>query len=473
MSLNNEKQSLGRFTAPTISQILVSLFLVAPSFAVASSAKNFPLIPTWFLLALLFSFCLTVLGQPKNLFFNKVDILILSLILIDFTLFNFGLLTNGDAKVNLLGLYREVGIYIPYFFVRSLYIFKGKKFFPPVLGIVLTFYSLAAIIGILQQFGLFTFEELARAAYRDIIPNIDKYSGTSFISRDGKGSAIRSYAWFGSPLVFAQLMSTLSIITGSLFLSAIKDKYKIIFLSLFSVLTVGMIAGLTRNYFLSLFVSIIAILIYNYFINSKYVKFQSESRNTSVIVGGLLTSFVAILVTVSAIIPSSTLDSYLSKFSSTIENTFLNTFSAKDVSTNDHLQDILEFPKQLMENPFGSGLGSFGVVSSRFGDSKNHIEGVWYAQILQRGIFVQSLVFLLLFSVAFTIIRKAQHNLKRNLEDKSFPGLYKFIALSTVGFLVNTFISGFFLPDLYSISNCCVLFGSLAFSSSVLFSLNK
>lgn len=468
MSLNPKEHTI--LSMPTVSQTLVALFLVLPSFSVVSSAKNIPLNPIWFLLAILLSFILVFSDRGKNLVVHKIDILILSLILIDFTLFSFGVLTNYDIRTNLLGLYREVGIYVPYFFVRSVYIVKGKQFFFPVMRIVFIVYALAAIIGILQQFGLFSFEELTKAAFADYHRNVDNISNNEFLNRNGAGSATRSFSWLGSPLTYSQLMSTIAVLAGALFLSATQSKSKLISLILFSLMTLGMLCGLTRNYFLSLFLSTSTMLIYNYFINGMYVKFKFEGRKNILALTSFLVFFIAGFTTISPIIPSNNLDSYWGKLSNTTEDLVLNTISSKDKSTDDHLEDILEFPRQVIENPFGSGLGSFGVVAARFKDGEGHIEGVWYAQILQRGVFVQAIVFSLLFSIVFSIIRKSRGDLRRSLNKGTSPALYKFIILSTLGILVSTFASGFFLPDLYSLPNASLLFGLLAFNSSVLFS---
>lgn len=473
MSLIAGKQKFNTLSVPTIGQILFALFLVLPSFSVLSSTKNIPLTPIWLFLATLLSCILVILDRGKNLVIHKVDILIFCLITVDILFFNFGLLLNGNVKQGILGLYREVGIYVPYFLMRSIYIIKDRKFFYNVLSLVFALYLGAAIIGILQQFGLFNFGNLVKEAYRGIISNIDRYDDITILSRGAKGSAVRSHAWLGSPLVFAQLMSTLAVISWSLFLSLRKVKLKATSLILFTILIAGLLSALTRNYFLSLFLSITSMLIYNYFINMIQGSRSLDKDNNlktifTVIISStiLLTGLLLVSLTLT---PASKLSDYESRFSKTIQNTFSDTLSGSDRSTNDHLEDILGFPAQVADNPFGGGLGSFGVVSSRFEAGENHLEGVWYAQILQRGIIVQSIVFSLLLTIAFSIIRKGQGSLRRSLKEGASPALYKFIVLSMLGILVNTFVSGFFLPDLYSVPNNCLIFGLLAFSSSVLF----
>ena len=478
MSLIAGKQKFNILPVPTVGQILVALFLVLPSFSVLSSTKNIPLTPIWLLLATLISCVLISLDRGKNLVIHKVDILIFCLITIDVLFFSFGLLWNGNAKEGILGLYREVGIYVPYFLMRSVYTFKGRKFFYNVLYLVFVIYLGAAILGVLQQFGLFIFGDLVKEAYKGIISNIDKYDDVTILSRGSKGSAIRSHAWLGSPLVFAQLMSTLSVLSWSLFLSVREVRLKAASLILFIILIAGLLSGLTRNYFLSLFFSITSVLIYNYFISRMQVSKPLGKNDSSIAVAFTVIPSLAILLTGVLLVsltftPSSKLSDYDSKFSKTIQNTFSDTLSGSDKSSSDHLEDILGFPAQVADHPFGGGLGSFGVVSSRFEAGESHLEGVWYAQILQRGIIVQFIVFCLLFNVAFSIISKGRGILRRNLKAGASPALYKFIVLSTIGILVNTFVSGFFLPDLYSVPNGCLIFGLLAFSSSVLFTSKK
>jgi hypothetical protein len=455
---------------PKLSQILVAVFLVLPSFSTVlilfRIAPNPN--PIWFLIAILSSLCLILLAKG-NRKFHIVDQLILSLVIIDFIFFCLGILIGGDPKIRVLGLYREVGIYIPYLFARSVYIFKGNKFFYPVFGLVLGVSCANAIIGILQQFGLFAFEALAKEAYRTVIPNIDSYTGTSFINRAGSSSASRSYGWIGSPLDYAQLMATSASISWVSFLSVKKLNLKALFLVLFCVFGGGVVSGLTRNYYLSLFLSTLVVTLYNFSFNWKYARYIPQSPNSKYTVPAITFSLGILLLISPIALSTPMLNSKNNSFISTIEKTFSSTLSASDSSTNDHIEDILLFPAKLSTVPLGGGLGSFGVVSSRFGDGSEHFEGVWYAQILQRGIIVQSIIFFLLFSIVFSIIRRGRKLFKDSLQSKTDPGLYRFIVLSTVAVFTNTFVSGFFLPDLYALSNGCLVFTIIAFSSSVLF----
>jgi hypothetical protein len=456
---------------PKLSQILVAIFLVLPSFSNVLglygivSKPN----PIWFLIAMLLSLVFILLAKGKRKF-HIIDQLILLLITIDFIFFCSGILTGGDPKIGVLGLYREVGIYIPYLFARSLYIFKGRNFFYSVLSLVLGIYLIHAIIGILQQFGIFTFEALAREAYRSVIPNIDSYSGTSFINRDsGKFSASRSYGWIGSPLTYAQLMATSASISWVLFMSVTKLNLKVFFFFLFSVLAAGMASGLTRNYLLSLFLSTLFVTLYSFSLNGKKTEYIPKSSNSKYTFPVITLTLGILLLATPFVLSIPMLNSKSNTFISSIEKTLSSTLSASDNSTNEHIEDILLFPEKLSKVPLGGGLGSFGVVSSRFGDGTEHIEGVWYAQILQRGIIIQSIVFSILFCIVFSITQRGQQLFIDCLYSKSDPGLYRFIILSTLAVLVNTVISGFFLPDLYDLANGCLVFSVIAFSSSVVF----
>jgi hypothetical protein len=456
---------------PKLSQIVVAVFLILPSFSSVlglyglTSNPN----PIWFLIALVLSVFFIIFARGKRKI-HIVDQLILSLIIIDFIFFFSGVLLGGDPQIRGLGLYREVGIYIPYLFARSIYIFKGEKFFYPVLSIVLGVYCIGAVIGILQQFGLLSFETVAKQAYRNIIPNIDSYTGTSFLNRDrGNFSASRSYGWVGSPLDYAQLMATSASVSWALFLSAKRLNLKVLFFSLFSITAAGMASALTRNYYLSLFLSTVAVTLYNFFLNWKYAQYIPQSPNSKYTIP-VITSTLALLLLVTPVVLSAPVfNSKNNAFTSTIEKIVSSTLSASDTSTNEHIDDIFLFPEKLSTVPLGGGLGSFGVVSSRFGDGQEHFEGVWYAQILQRGIIIQSIVFFILFSVVFSIINRGEELFKDCLYRKADPELYRFIILSTIAVLINTFVSGFFLPDLYVLSNACLVFTIIAFSSSVIF----
>lgn len=456
---------------PKLNQILVAGFLILPSFSnvlilygLTSNAN-----PVWFLIAILLSLFFIFFAKD-NRKFHIVDQLILLLIAIDFIFFCSGILLEKDPKISVLGLYREVGIYIPYLFARSVYIFKGKKFFYPVLCIVLGVYLISAVIGVLQQFGLLTFEAVARQAYRTVIPNIDSYSGTSFINRNsGSYSVSRSYGWIGSPLTFAQLLATSASVSWVLFLSFKKLNMKVLFLFLFSILLAGMVSALTRNYFLSLFLSTLSVTLYNFFLNWKYARYIPQSPNRKYTIP-FITFTLSILILITPVVLSTPVfSSKGNAFVNSIEKTFLTTLSTSDVSTKEHLEDILLFPEKLSEVPMGGGLGTFGVVSSRFGDGSEHLEGVWYAQILQRGIIIQSIFFFILFSIVVSIIKRGQELFKNCLYSKSDPGLYRFIILSTIAVTINTIASGFFLPDLYDLSNGCLVFAIIAFCSSVVF----
>lgn len=456
---------------PKLSQILVSVFLILPSFAsvlgLYGLASN-PL-PVWFLIATLSSLFLILFSKAKRKF-HIVDQLFLSIVTIDFIFFFCGILLGGEPKIRALGLYREVGIYIPYLFARGVYIFTGKKFFYPVLSLVLGIYCLNAFIGIFQQFGILTFEAVARQAYKDIIPNIASYSGTEFLNRDGgNSSASRSYGWLGSPLEFAQIMATSASVSWALFLSAKKISLRVLFFFLFLILTVGMASALTRNYYLSLFLSTLTVTLYNFSLNKNFAKYIPLSTNKKYVIPFATITLGILLSITPFILSNSSLNSNNNTFANTLEKMFSNTLSKSDNSTNDHLRDILLFPEQLSKVPLGGGLGSYGVVSSRFGDSSEHFEGVWYGQILQRGILIQSLLFYILFSIVFLIVQRARQLFKDSLYRKTDSGLYRFIILTTIAIFVNTFVSGFFLPDLYIISNGCLVFAIIAFSSSVVF----
>jgi hypothetical protein len=456
---------------PKLSQILVAVFLIIPSFS--SVLGLYGLIsnpnPIWFLVALVLSSVFIIFAKGKRNF-HIVDQLVLSLVTIDFIFFFSGILLGGDPQTRSLGLYREVGIYIPYIFARSVYILKGEKFFYPVLGIVLGAYCIGAVIGILQQFGLLSFEAVAKQAYRNIIPNIDSYSGTSFLNRDsGNFSASRSYGWVGSPLDYAQLMATSASVSWVLFLSIKKLNLKVLFFFLFSIMTAGVASGLTRNYYISLFLSTLVVALYNFFLNWKYAQYIPQSPNSKYTIP-VITSTLALLLLITPVVLSAPVfNSKNNAFTSTLEKIFSSTLSASDTSTNEHIDDIFLFPEKLSTVPLGGGLGSFGVVSSRFGDGQGHFEGVWYAQILQRGIIIQSIIFFILFSIVFSIIKRGKELFKDCLYRKADPGLYRFIILSTIAVFTNTFVSGFFLPDLYVLSNACLVFTIIAFSSSVIF----
>jgi hypothetical protein len=456
---------------PKVSQILVAIFLIIPSFSnvlilygLASNPN-----PIWFIIAILLSIFFIVFTKRKRKF-HIVDQLIFSLIIFDFIFCCSGIILGGDAKIRILGLYREVGIYIPYLFARSVYMFKGEKFFYPILGIVLGTYLIGAIIGILQQFGIFTFEAVARQAYRNIIPNIDLYSGTSFLNREsGIFSAIRSYGWIGSPLDYGQLMATSASICWVLFLSAKKLNLKALFFSSFFILAAGVVSSITRNYYLCLFLSTLFVTLYNSCLNLKYAKYIQQSPNKKYFILTIISAIATLFLVTLLVLASPGSNSKNNTFILSIEKTFSSTLSNTDTSTNEHLEDILLFPELLSKEPMGGGLGSFGVASSRFGDGKQHLEGVWYAQILQRGIIIQSIIFSILFSIVFSIIKRGQKLFKDGLYRKVDTGLYRFIILSNIAIFINTFVSGFFLPDLYNLSNACLVFAIIAFSSSVVF----
>jgi hypothetical protein len=464
----NEK--LSNLIIPSISQILLALFLVAPSFSAVSGLYRIPMNPIWFLLAIFSSLVLIIFARSKRNF-HIVDQLILSLITIDFVFFCSGILLGGDPKIRALGLYREVGIYIPYVLTRSIYIFKGRKFFYPVFSIILFTYFISAVIGILQQFGLLSFEAVARQVYRDVIPNIDSFSGTSFLNREsGNFSASRSYGWIGSPLDYAQLMATSASVSWVLFLSVKKLNLRVLFFLLFFIMTSGMAAALTRNYYLSLFLSTLTVTLYNFSLNLKFARYIPKSPNRKYVVPLITFTLAILLLGTPVVLSTPAFSSKNNALTNTLGKLVSSTLSASDTSTNEHIEDIVSiFPENLAKVPLGGGLGSFGVVSSRFGDGADHLEGVWYAQILQRGIIIQSIIFFILFSVVFSTIQRGKKLFKDCLYNKSDPELYRFVILSNIAILINTFISGFFLPDLYSLPNGCLVFGIIAFSSSVVF----
>ncbi len=456
---------------PKLSQILVAIFLILPSFAPVLILYGFASNPNpiWFLIAMSLSLFFIFVAKGKRKL-HIVDQLILSLVIIDFIFFCSGILLGGDPQTRVLGLYREVGIYIPYLFARSVYILKGRKFFYSVLALVLGVYFVSAAIGILQQFGLFSFEAIARQAHRNVIPNIDSYSGTSFLNRDrGSFSASRSYGWVGSPLDYAQLMATSASVSWVLFLSVKKLNLKILFFSSFSIMAAGMATAITRNYYLSLFLSTIVVTLYNFSLDWKYAKYIPQSPNRKYVIPVITSTLAIFLLVVPVIFSTPVFNSRNNAFASTLGKIFSSTLSASDTSTNEHIEDILLFPEKLSSIPLGGGLGSFGVVSSRFGDSQEHFEGVWYAQILQRGILLQSIIFFILFSIVFSIVQRGRKLFKDCLHSKADPGLYRFIILSTIAVFTNTFVSGFFLPDLYVLSNGCLVFTLIAFSSSAIF----
>ncbi len=356
----------------------------------------------------------------KSLWRSKLPFKILTIDWLIFALFGLGVLSiiygTKDLNQAIWGLRTDFEFFAVYFLARS--IINNKNQLKILLASILGSGVLVALFGFIQIYFL-PADYLMRFGYTWLpwVPNgpLQAYQGL--------GNLVRIISTFSGAIQLGPYLAILILLSISL-LIFIKSKIIKIFLVFFSIFCLfPLYHTFTRSAWLGLTVSLFILILI--LLQKSFKKISTSNKR--------IISVVLIVVFLAGLILGV---SFLLKSAVPGGATYFDELVLHRASTSEHLASITESLRTIKNNPFGSGLGTSGLVTLRFGHRS--LSENWYLQIaLEMGVLGLGIFIAIMVLFIRSVYRLYRNNKDNFIKGISLGVLLSFVCFSIVGLFLH------------------------------------